>query len=142
MEVFHAIIATLAIILFIHIARFMSKKDDRSGGVAQDVRVARNKAKPMATPSGMPAMRPAFAEETDWSEFDEPAYLRKQMKKTAQPKKVDKVQEIETPAETAQPKADQQQKPRRRSTPKEQMDDFKKHVKNRRSEQSATYEEI
>ncbi|NLC21779.1 MAG: hypothetical protein GX771_07725 [Halomonadaceae bacterium] len=142
MEAFHVIIAMIAIILVAHLIRFMAKENNQSDSSASNAITTRKKSKPMATPSGMPALRPAFAEETDWSKFDEPAYLRKQTSRSAETAEVSADSEKEMPVEAPSAKAVTQQRSRRRSSPKEQMEEFKKNVKNRRSEQSAAYEEI
>lgn len=108
-------------------------------------KAARKRGKAQATPNpDIPSRAPVFAEATDWSEYDEPAYLRKKSKAKPQPEKThEKVKEANPSSQKEQKSKPQQQSsaPTKRQTPKSQMDDFRKNASKRRDE-GATYQEV
>lgn len=108
-------------------------------------KAAKKRGKAQATPNPALASRaPVFAEETDWSEYDEPAYLRKKGKAKPQSEKnQEKVKEANPSSHKEQKSNSQQQSsaPAKRQTPKAQMEDFRKNASKRRGE-GATYQEV
>jgi hypothetical protein len=88
-----------------------------------------------ATPMAVRTVAPAFAEETDWSVYEQPSFLRNKKQKTSRKRNT---QKAEAPVEAKPAERKQTStKPQRRQTPQQQMEEFRENVRNRSNEQPA-----
>lgn len=101
--------------------------------------VGHEPAKPVVKVMAVKTIEPAFAEQTDWSEFDQPAYLRKKKKSSRKQRKPLKAEApvVAEPANSEPAPAKQQ----KRLTPQQQMEEFRENAKRRRANKPS-FEEI
>lgn len=93
-----------------------------------------------ATPMAVRTLAPAFAEQTDWSQFEQPAFLRK---KTQKPARKRNTQKAEAPVDAKPAQSKQASTPaaetatapaaakKTRQTPQQQMEEFRQNSRNR-----------
>jgi len=108
------------------------KKEKRSHIVGHE------QATPMAT-----RIAPAFAEQTDWSQFDQPAFLRNKKPQKKNSKRV--AQKAEAPVDAAPAQSKPVTAPaavkKARKTPQQEMDEFRANAKAREAAKPA-YEQV
>lgn len=122
---------------------FRGKKGDVSNE-KQDKEVKRShivgheQATPMAT-----RIAPAFAEQTDWSQFDQPTFLR--VKKPQKKSSKRATQKAEAPADVkpaqSKPATAPETVKKARKTPQQEMDEFRANAKAREAAKPA-YEQV
>lgn len=100
--------------------------------------VGHEQATPMAT-----RIAPAFAEQTDWSQFDQPAFLRNKKPQKKNSKRV--AQKAEAPVDAAPAQSKPVTAPaavkKARKTPQQEMEEFRANAKAREAAKPA-YEQV
>lgn len=140
MNLFHMIlIIFLALTWKFALSGLFKKKSAKVSEERTERRIVGHEKAEQATPMATRTMAPAFAEVTDWTEYDKPAYERKKpAPKKRTPKKAAPANvEVTVPAQSktaTKTKATKQ-------TPQQAMDEFRQNAANRASG-NARYEEV
>lgn len=113
---------------------------------AKKRRIVGHEAAEQATPMATRTIAPAFAEATDWSQYDQPAFQRKKTQKKRTPKSVKKsdAQPASNNTNDAKPaqSAPASRNKTRGMTPQQQMEEFRANSAARSANQKAQYEEV
>ncbi len=132
-------VALIVIICIIAISMIGTRKG--KGKASDDKQVAKKGivGHEQATPMAVRTLAPAFAEQTDWSQFEQPAFLRKK----AKPARKRNTQKAEAPVDAKPAQSKQASTPaaetatapaavkKTRQTPQQQMEEFRQNSKNR-----------